>query len=54
MSISKKLKQMAIYRLRLLIFCQTSTRPTPGSKMAAYERDRIFAVKVNFPAKSAI
>ena len=45
----KKLKQMAIYPLPLLIFCQTSsTRPTSGSKMATCERDRIFAVKSQF------
>ena len=40
----KKLKQMAIYPLPLLIFYQTSS----GSKMATYERDRIFAVKSQF------
>ena len=54
----KKLKQMAIYLLPLfilLILYQTSsTRPTSGSKMATYERDRILVSKVNFPAKSAI
>ena len=54
MIISKKLKQMAIYQLPLLIFCQTSTRPTSGSKMATYEGTEYLLSKVNFPAKSAI
>ena len=50
----KKLKQMAIYPLPLLIFCQTPTRPTSGSKMATYEGTEYLLSKVNFPAKSAI
>ena len=43
----KKLKQMAIYPLPLLIFCQRDLLPFQKWR-ATYERDTIFAVKSQF------